>query len=252
MNVLILGGTTEASAIATALVGDPAIRAVLSLAGRTRAPALPAIPARRGGFGGVDGLARHLRDAAVDVLVDATHPFAQQVSRHARAAAEQAGVPLLAVVRPAWQPHAGDDWTEVPDMAAAAQSLGASPRRVFLTVGQQELAPFAMAPWHDYLIRSVEPPDPGALPARARCIAARGPFAEADERRLLERHAIEVLVTKNSGGSATAAKLAAARALGLPVVMVARPAAAPDAMAVADAGQALAWLRHRAAMPRGV
>ncbi len=249
MNVLILGGTTEASAIAAGLAGDSAIRAVLSLAGRTRVPALPAIPARRGGFGGVDGLAHYLCQQDVDVLVDATHPFAAQMSRHARLAAERAGVRLLAVVRPAWEPQPGDDWTEVPDMAAAVVALGGPPRRVFLTVGQQELAPFAAAPWHDYLIRSVEPPHPSALPPRARCIAARGPFLLADERRLLEEHAIEVLVTKNSGGSATSAKLAAARALGLPVVMVARP---PEAgPGVADAAAALAWLRH-AVTPRGV
>ncbi len=251
MNALILGGTTEASAIAAGLAGDPAIRAVLSLAGRTRAPALPAIPARRGGFGGVDGLARYLRDAGIDAMVDATHPFAAQMSRHAQDAARQVGVPLLAVLRPAWERQAGDDWTEVADMQAAVEALGLLPRRVFLTVGQQELAPFAAAPWHDYLIRSVEPPDPLALPPRARCIAARGPFAAADERRLLEREAIEALVTKNSGGSATAGKLAAARMLGVPVVMVARPPQA-GGPSVADAAQALAWLRHQAATLRGV
>jgi len=245
MNVLILGGTTEASAIARELEGDPAIHAVLSLAGRTRAPVLPAVATRRGGFGGVEGLVRYLRKAGIDALVDATHPFAAQMSRHALAAAGQARVPRLAVVRPAWQPQPGDAWTEVTDMAAAATALGSRPARVFLTVGQQELAPFAAAPWHSYLIRSVEPPDPAALPPSARCIAARGPFEADSERRLLEREAIEVLVTKNSGGAATVAKLTAARALGLPVVMVARPAATTG-LVVADAGQALAWLRHRA------
>ncbi len=245
MNVLILGGTTEASAIVAGLADDPVIRAVLSLAGRTRAPALPAIPARRGGFGGVDGLVRHLRAAAVDALVDATHPFAAQMSRHAQIASERAGVPCLAVVRPAWQPQPGDAWTEVPDMAAAVEPLGPHPRRVFLTVGQQELTPFIAAPWHDYLIRSVEPPDPKALPPRARCIAARGPFEAASEQRLLEREAVEVIVTKNSGGTATVAKLVAARALGLPVIMVARPAAL-GGCTVADAAGALAWLRRHA------
>lgn len=250
MNVLILGGTTEASAIAAGLAGAPTIRAVLSLAGRTRAPALPAIAARRGGFGGVDGLVRYLRDAGIDAMVDATHPFAAQMSRHAQEAARQAGTPLLAVVRPAWERRSGDQWTAVADMPAAVAALGPLPRRVFLTVGQQELAPFAMAPWHDYLIRSVEPPDPTTLPPRARCIAARGPFTEPDERRLLEQAAIEVMVTKNSGGSATAAKLDAARTLGVPVVMVARPPALPGA-SVAGAAAALAWLRHQATL-RGV
>ena len=248
MKVLILGGTTEASAIAAGLAGDPAIQAVLSLAGRTRAPALPAVPTRRGGFGGVEGLVRYLRDEAVDVLVDATHPFAAQMSRHALAAAEQAGVRRLAVVRPAWQAQPGDTWTNVPDMQAAAAALGREPRRVFLTVGQGELAPFAAAPWHDYLIRSIEPPDPGDLPPRARCIAARGPFELEGERRLLRDEGVEVLVAKNAGGAATAAKLTAARELGLPVVMVARPPALPGP-AVADAAGALAWLRAQAASP---
>ena len=197
---------------------------------------------------GVEGLVRYLRDEAVDVLVDATHPFAAQMSRHALAAAEQAGVRRLVVVRPAWQAQPGDNWTDVPDMQAAAAALGREPRRVFLTVGQGELAPFAAAPWHDYLIRSIEPPDPLVLPPRARCIAARGPFAVAGERRLLEDEAVEVVVAKNSGGDATVAKLVAARALALPVVMVARPAAVAGPVA-ADAAGALAWLRAQAASP---
>ena len=249
MNVLILGGTTEASDLARALADDPAIRAVLSLAGRTRAPVLPpAVAARRGGFGGVDGLARYLRDHAVDALVDATHPFAAQMSRHALEAAELAGVRRVAIIRPAWQPQPGDNWTAVPTMPAAAQALGAPPRRVFLAVGRQELAPFAAAPWHDYLIRSIEPPDPGDLPPRARCVAARGPFEPEAERRLLRDEGIEVLVAKNAGGAAAVAKLTAARELGLPVVMVERPPAVPGP-AVADAAGALAWLRGHVAAP---
>ena len=246
MNVLLLGGTTEASAVARALAGDPTIRAVLSLAGRTRAPVLPEIPARVGGFGGVDGLVRYLREHSVEVLVDATHPFATQMSRNAQAAAERTGVRRLVVLRPEWQRELGDAWSEVADMRQAAAALGTEPRRVFLTVGQQELAPFAAAPWHDYLIRSVDAPEAAALPARARCIVARGPFEVEAERRLLEQHAIEVLITKNSGGTATVAKLTAARALRLPVVIVARPApvAGPT---VVGAAAAMAWLRHHAA-----
>ena len=250
MNVLILGGTTEASAIAAGLAGDPVIRPVLSLAGRTRVPSLPSIAARRGGFGGVDGLVRYLRGHGIDALVDATHPFAAQMSRHALAAAELSGVRRLAVVRPAWQARPGDAWTEVPDMPAAVAVLGSQPRRVFLTVGQQELTPFTAAPWHDYLIRSVELPNPAMLPPHARCIAARGPFEVAAEQRLLEDEAVEVIVTKNSGGTATVAKLTAARALGLPVIMVARPAAAAGPT-VANAAEALAWLRRHAATLRG-
>ncbi len=243
MNVLILGGTTEASAIADALAGDPRVRPVLSLAGRTRAPVLPAVPARRGGFGGVDGLAAYLRTHGVAALIDATHPFAGQISRNAREASRFAGVPMVAVLRPPWAPGPGDRWTEAADMQAAVQALGAATRRVFLTVGQQELAPFRLAPWHRYLIRSVEPLDPAGLPASARAITARGPFHEAAERRLLEQEGVEVLVTKNSGGAATAPKLAAARALRIPVVMVARPVA-PPGETVPDAAGALAWLNH--------
>ena len=137
-------------------------------------------------------------------------------------------------------------------MPAAVQALGAEPRRVFLTVGQQELAPFRLAPWHHYLIRSVEPPDPALLPPLARCIAARGPFQEDAEHSLLEQEGIEVIVTKNSGGTAVAPKLAAARALGIPVVMVARPEV-PPGKTVPDAAGALAWLDHVAApWERGV
>ncbi len=243
MEVLILGGTTEASAIATALAGDARVRAVLSLAGRTRAPVLPAIPARRGGFGGVDGMVAYLRKHDVAALIDATHPFAAQISRNAVAAATIVGVPMISVLRPQWIACPGDRWTRVADMPAAVQALGVTPQRVFLTIGQQELAPFSLAPWHRYLVRSVEPPDPALLPATARYIAARGPFREDEERRLLEQEGIEALVTKNSGGTAAAPKLAAARALGIQVVMVVRPEA-PPGKTVPDAAGALAWLNH--------
>ena len=242
MRVLILGGTSEAAALARALAGDARFCATLSLAGRTRAPAAPPIPHRVGGFGGIAGLADYLRAERIDALIDATHPFAAQMSRHAVAAATQTGTRLLVIARPRWQPVPGDRWITVATMPAAADALGHTARRVFLTIGRQDLAPFVAAPWHCYLIRSVEPPDPVALPPRAEVIAARGPFAEADERRLLAQRRIDVMVTKNSGGSATAGKLAAARALGLPVVMVERPAAPPAGNTVADAESAHAWL----------
>ena len=247
-NVLILGGTTEASAIARALAGDARFQAVLSLAGRTRAPVLPPIPWRSGGFGGAEGLAAYLRTEGVQALVDATHPYAARISHNAVLAAAAAGVPHLAVLRPAWSAQPGDRWTAVPSMDAAAAALGPLPRRVLLTVGQQELAPFLAVPWHRYLIRSVEPPPPALLPPGARILTARGPFTEADEHRLLVGKQIEVLVTKNSGGTATAAKLAAARALGVEVVMVARPPVPPGT--VPDAEAALAWL-HQLATERG-
>jgi len=250
MNILILGGTTEASALCRLLEHAPGLTATLSLAGITRSPVLPALAVRRGGFGGVEGLADYLRERRVDALVDATHPFARQMHGNAAQAARLAGVPRLAICRPAWRAGPGDRWTEVASMPDAAAALGATPHRVFLTVGQQELAPFQAAPWHDYLIRSVEPPDPAFLPPRCRCIAARGPFTPEGEVRLLRDAGIDVIVTKNSGGSAVEAKLGAARGLGIPVLLVARPAP-PEPPVVPDAAAALDWLRHQAAL-RGV
>ena len=249
MNILILGGTTEASALAAALATNPAHTPILSLAGRTRAPVLPAIPARRGGFGGVPGLAQYLQTHRIDALVDATHPFARQMHANAAAAARLTDTPRLAILRPAWTPGPTDQWTPLPSMSAAAHALGPTPRRVFLTVGQLELAPFAAAPWHHYLLRSVDPPPPAALPPNTTCIAARGPFTEPAEHALLLHHRIEILVTKNSGGAATAAKLAAARTLGLPVLLVSRPEP-PEPPTVPTAEAALAWLAH-SATPRG-
>lgn len=256
LKVLILGGSGESSALSDLIADDPRFDATLSIAGRTRSPRIPRIGFRSGGFGGVDGLAEYLRGNAVDVVVDATHPFAEQMSAHARRAAERLGLPLLRVDRPAWNAAPGDAWTEVPDLEAAADALGAAPRRVFLTTGQKELRPFAARPQHWYLIRSVEPPPTAALPPQAEILTARGPFAEPDERRLMAEHRIAVLVTKNSGGTAAAAKLDAARALGIPVILVARPPADAGPDMVADAPAAAAWLRAHhdawAATERGV
>ena len=246
LRVLILGGSAEASALARRLTGDERFAPVLSLAGRTKSPALPPIPHRIGGFGGVDGLAHWLREPGADLLVCATHPFAAQMRRHALEAARKTGTPLLVVERPAWSPAEGDRWIPVADMTAAANALGDTPGRVLLTVGQKDLSPFVRAAQHAYLIRSIDPPAPESLPAGAEVISARPPFYEADERRLLETYRVEVIVTKNSGGGHTAAKLAAARALDLPVVMVERPPALGptglDAERAADATGAMAWL----------
>ncbi len=256
MRVLILGGTGEATALAHALAGDARFEATLSLAGRTRSPVTPPIPYRIGGFGGVAGLAAYLGGERIAALIDATHPFAAQMSRHAVLAAELARVPLLRISRSPWQATPDDHWTVVPDMAAAAEALVGTPRRVFLTIGQKDLAAFAAAPWHDYLVRSVDPPDPAALPPRATVIVARGPFEREAERTLLRQHRIEVVVTKNSGGSATVGKLIAARTLGLPVIMVERPPALPGMSTVADSRAGLEWLTqlHGGARPerRGV
>jgi len=253
--ILVLGGSTEASALAIVLAGDERFDTVLSLAGATRSPRPQPVPVRRGGFGGVAGLAAFLRAEAVELLIDATHPFAAQMSRHAVEAAGLAGVPLLRIERPAWVGGEGDRWTLVPDMDAAVRALdgawggawGETPRRVLLTVGQKELAPFRAAPWHRYVIRSIDPPDPASLPPHATFLPGAGPFTREAERRLLREHAIEVIVTKNSGGLATVAKLEAARDLGIPVVMVSRPPL-PLAETATDSDGALRWVlaRHEA------
>lgn len=240
MRVLLLGGTTEASALARLLAEDGRFQPTLSLAGVTRAPRPQPIPWRIGGFGGVEGLRRYLAEAGIDAVVDATHPFATQMTRHAIAAA--GALKLLRVERPAWTPCPADRWLPVPDMQAAAHALGATPRRVLLTIGQKELSPFRDTPVHHYIIRSVDPPDPASVPPGAEIITATGPFSVEEERALLVRHDIQVIVTKNSGGSATAAKLTAARERGIPVVMMQRPAA-PVVETVTDAGAAMEWLR---------
>jgi precorrin-6A/cobalt-precorrin-6A reductase len=220
-NVLILGGTHEGRVLAERLAGDVRYATLLSFAGRTTSLQRPSTPHRVGGFGGVQGLTDFLRDQRFDALIDATHPFAARMSSHAVAACNATATPLIRLERATWQASDGDHWIDVPDMPAAAQALGARPRRVFLSVGRQEIIAFSAAPQHDYLIRAVDMFAP-QLP-RARVVAARGPFVLADERSLLERERIEIVVSKNSGTAATHAKIVAARELDIPVVMVARP-----------------------------
>jgi precorrin-6A/cobalt-precorrin-6A reductase len=247
MRILILGGTTEASALAGALEHECGIDAVLSLAGRTADPKHAPIPTRIGGFGGVDGLLRYLAEEAIDAVVDATHPFAAQISRNAVAACAARGVPLLAIRRTAWERQDGDRWIEVRTMEQAVEALGREPRRVFLTVGRLELGPFAAAPEHFYLVRTIEPIGDVLPIPQVAALQARGPFDETIERALMTEHRIEILVTKNSGGTATYGKIAAARALGIPVVIASQPSK-PDVPAVQNADEALAWIRsHRRA-----
>lgn len=224
LNILILGGTSEASALAGRLAGDARYSATLSLAGRTVSPRLPAIPTRSGGFGGADGLAAYLKANDVHILIDATHPFAEQISANAAVAANTTHTPLIVLSRPAWRPVAGDRWTLVETLVAAAAALPETPERIFLTVGRQSLAPFERKPQHTYIIRVIDPPDIPAEMVRTEIIVGRGPFEVAAETELLRTHRINSMVTKNSGGKASAAKLAAARALGLPVILVERPA----------------------------
>lgn len=247
-HVLILGGTADARAIAAQLTTDASLRVTTSLAGRTKSPAAIAGDVRTGGFGGADGLAHWIAQNQVDLVIDATHPFAARISANAREAADRTGVPLLAFERPAWTPVAGDDWTDAATVADAAALIGADPKRVFLAVGRQEVEPFDAFWQHVYVVRSVEPIEDRLLPGATRLLD-RGPFDEAAERRLLEDHRIDVIVAKNSGGDATYGKIAAARALGLPVVMVRRPAP-PLLGAYHDIG-ALVEAAHRAlALPK--
>lgn len=239
MRVLILGGTTEARRLAGLI--HPEFGVVSSLAGRTGAPMLPAGEVRIGGFGGVDGLAGYLRDTGVAAVVDATHPFAAGISGNASEACARTGVPLLILRRPAWSAGPGDEWHRVaslPDAAAALPRLG---RRVFLTTGRQGLAVFAGLDDCWFLSRSVEPPT-GALPRNIEVLLGRGPFTVPGERDVLTRHRVDVLVTKDSGGSP--AKLIAARELRIPVLMVNRPAAGPGPV-VSTPDEAVTWLRGR-------
>jgi precorrin-6A/cobalt-precorrin-6A reductase len=241
MRVLILGGTTEARRLAGRLSIRRDLDVTLSLAGRTSNPVPHPVPLRVGGFGGAEGLADHLKAEGVDRLIDATHPYAAVMSENASRGAQIADVPLLALRRPAWTAVAGDRWTEVADTPAAAQTLGAVPRSVFLALGRNEIAAFEAAPQHRYLVRSVDPVEPPLAVPHAVYLQARGPFSEADDRALIAAHAIDVVVSKNSGGTAAYGKIAAARALGIEVILLRRPAL-PEVLAVTSIDDAVAWL----------
>jgi precorrin-6A/cobalt-precorrin-6A reductase len=240
-HVLILGGTAEARRLAAVLAADPGVEPTSSLAGRVAAPRVPAGRVRVGGFGGAAGLAAWLREHRVDALVDATHPFADTISRSAVGAAADAGVPLLALRRPGWVAGPGDDWHAVGSLAEAAAVLPGLGSRVFLTTGRLGLSAFTGLSELFFLVRSVEPPEP-PTPLRMELLLDRGPFLLDGERGLLREHRIDVLVTKDSGGDATAAKLVAAREAGLPVVVVRRPPPPPGVPVAADVATAVAWL----------
>lgn len=240
-HILLLGGTTEASALASALA-QRGERAIFSYAGRTERPRDQPIPTQIGGFGGVAGLAGFLTREGITHLVDATHPFAARISANAIAAAGQAGVPLLALVRPAWTPRPGDRWTRVADSGEAIAALGEAPARVMLALGRQTVGDFAVAPQHFYLLRFVDAAEPPALPHHHRLVD-RGPFTLDGELALLREHRIEVIVAKNAGGSGARAKLDAARELGLPVVMIDRPFI-PARPQVDSIAAVLDWLDH--------
>ena len=241
--ILILGGTSEARGLAERLAGRAGLDITLSLAGRTMSPAALPVPVRSGGFGGVAGLADYLRQERIDILIDATHPYASKISANAVAAAREARVPFVALRRPPWSKMPGDHWTEVDDVRAAVAALGGVPRRVFVALGRNELVPFVAAPQHHYLFRSVDPVEPPLPLPQVKYVTGRGPFSEADDRVLLTLHRLDAVVAKNSGGSATYGKIAAARALGIEVVMLRRPPM-PDAPTVSTVDEAVAWLDH--------
>lgn len=249
--ILILGGTAEARQLAGRLSHRDDLEITLSLAGRTAAPAEQPVPVRTGGFGGTDGLTAYLAGQRIDALIDATHPYAAVMSAHAAEAASHSNVRLLALRRRPWTAVAGDRWEEVDSIADAVRALGPAPRRAFLAVGRRDIDAFAAAPQHSYLIRSVDPIDPPLKVPHATYLTARGPFSEADDRALMTMHQIDVVVAKNSGGDATYGKIAAARSLGIGVIMLRRPVL-PAVTAVETVQDAVAWLDHEFATDRGV
>ena len=223
--LLLLGGTSEARALSERLAFEAGLEAIVSLAGRTRAPLVSPLPTRVGGFGGVEGLRRYLIENRIDRVIDATHPFAERISANAREACAALGLPLAVMAREPWRRQEGDRWIEVVNMAGAVAALGERPRRVFLTIGRVSVPAFRAAPQHHYLVRSIEPPEPEELPPSCELILARGPFSCDDETRLMREKRIDILVTKNSGGPLTYAKIEAARDLAIETIVVSPPSA---------------------------
>jgi precorrin-6A/cobalt-precorrin-6A reductase len=240
MTIVILGGTAEARQLAAALVANR-VDVISSLAGRVNAPSLPPGRVRVGGFGGVDGLADYLRHEHASAVVDATHPFATTITHNAQQAAALTGTPLVRLERPGWREHPkASSWTWVPD-AAAARAAAESALRPFLTTGRQSLRDFLSWADRNVLVRLVDPPtDP--LPQGWILIMSRGPYSYAGERHILSEHAIDVLVTKDSGGAHTVAKLDAAGDLDIPVVIIARPKR-PEGPQLETVSEAVAWCR---------
>ncbi|HEY6688594.1 MAG TPA: cobalt-precorrin-6A reductase [Propionibacteriaceae bacterium] len=238
MTVVILGGTAEARQLASVLLAD-GIDVVSSLAGRVQSPSLPAGRVRIGGFGGVEGLAEYLLNQRATALVDATHPFAATISENAVQAASRTGTPLIRLQRPGWSEHPqAKSWIWVPD-AAAARDAADSARRPFLTTGRQSLTEFGSWADRDVLVRLVDPPAK-PLPQRWTVIMSRGPYSYSDERQILSEYAIDALLSKDSGGAHTVAKLDAAGDLGIPVVIIARPDH-PPVRVLSTVAEVAAW-----------
>ncbi|QOZ35269.1 cobalt-precorrin-6A reductase [Bradyrhizobium sp. CCBAU 53421] len=243
MRALILGGTADANSLAVA-IARAGIDAVYSYGGRTAAPAERPLPTRIGGFGGVSGLADYLRREAITHVIDATHPFAAEMSRNAIAACAQTATPLIALERAAWDKTSGDRWIEVADVTSAAAALPDRRASVFLAIGRQHIAPFGGRPQHAYTLRFVDPPEHALPLPDADVIVSRGPFTLEGELALLRARAIEWIVARNSGGSGARAKIDAARALGLPVIMITRRLL-PDRPRVESVSEVMEWLGHR-------
>ena len=225
------------------MLSDNAIPGVLSYAGRVERPVQQPLPQRVGGFGGVAGLVSYLRANGITHVVDATHPFAAQMSRNAVLACAEARVPLIALSRPPWQVQSGDRWTRVHDIAGAADALEVPAARVMLAVGRMHLDDFAGNPQHFYLLRLIDVPDSPLPFPDHEVVQARGPFTVADDLALMQQYRIDLVVSKNAGGTGASAKIAAARRLGLPVIMIDRPVL-PDRPQVDRPEQILAWLGH--------
>jgi precorrin-6A/cobalt-precorrin-6A reductase len=242
--LLILGGTGDAVQLANRAIDLPGLTVITTLAGRTQTPTAVAGEVRTGGFGGETGLVEYLQREKIDAIVDATHPFAAQISQNAAAAATQLGIPLLMLIRPAWTRSAEDNWIEVETVPAAVAAIPATAQRIFITIGRQQLAPFAVLTDRWCLVRSIDPPDPNIPLPPGKLLLDRGPFSLERERQLLRDDRIQAIVSKNSGGDATYPKIIAARELNLPVVMVQRPSV-PQGEKAADLASAMAWLIDR-------
>ena len=242
--LLILGGTGDAARLAAQTVDIAGLETITSIAGRTNQPSGVASEIRIGGFGGAAGLVEYLQMMNIDLVIDATHPFAAQISWNAAQAAETVGIPLLMIVRPAWARISLDDWIEVESIQAAVAAIPATVERIFLTIGRQQLAPFAILTDRWCLMRSIDPPSTDTPLPPGKMLLDRGPFSLAQERQLLQEHRIQAIVSKNSGGDATYAKIIAARELGIPVVMVQRPMM-PQGDKVGDVMGGIDWLSDR-------
>lgn len=239
--LLILGGTGDAAELAVRASQIPDIEVISSLAGRTQQPATPTGTVRIGGFGGTAGLAAYLHDRAIDLLIDATHPFASQISFNAAVATTKCKLPHLILARPAWNRVEGDRWIEVASHEAAATVLSQQSKRVFLTIGRQELAVFAGLDAIWFLMRAIDQPALNTPVPNGQLLLAKGPFILENEKELLRQFQIDTIVSKNSGGDATYAKIVAARELGIPVVMVQRPSM-PAVEKVDNVEGAISWL----------